>query len=46
MQFKYVNNFTGEVFTSLPKAILTVFKDIKNFPACRTVKMLSISKIK
>ena len=46
MQHKYINNFTGEVYTSLLKAILAIFSDVINYPTCRTIKMLSVSKIK
>lgn len=46
MQYKYINNFTGEVYTSLLKATLAIFSDVINHLTCKTIKMLSVSKIK
>lgn len=40
----WINNFTGEVYNSLRHAVVTVIRDMIRYPACRTIKMLDISK--
>lgn len=45
MKREYINNFTGEVYTSLIHAIRTVFSDMKHYPKCRTWKMWNIRRL-
>lgn len=40
----YVNNFTGELYTSVWHAIRTIIEDMYYFPQCRTWKMLNIRR--
>lgn len=43
-EYKWINNLTDEVFTSLFQAIKSALSDIKNYPKCRTIKMFNISR--
>lgn len=46
MTYKYINNYTGEVYTSVVQAISHIVNDIIYFPGCRTIKILNIGRIK
>ena len=39
---EWYNDYTGEIYDSLPDAIVTVIQDMHYYPACRTLKMLNI----
>ena len=41
-KYRYINNFTGEVYKSLPHAISTIIKDAIHYKNCRNIKMLNI----
>lgn len=43
-KFKYMNNYTGELYISLLNAFTTIIADMIHNKKCRTIKMLSISK--
>lgn len=42
--YNYINNYTGELYRNLRHAIITIIRDIKFYPKCRTIKMLSVSR--
>jgi len=42
-EFRYINNYTGEIYTGIIEAIRTIIEDMKHFEACRTIKMFNIS---
>ncbi len=44
MKYKYVNDYTGELYENLFKALATIISDMIHFPSCRTIKMLNISR--
>lgn len=44
MEFMYINDYTGELYTSLFHAIKTIISDMIHFPKCRTIKMFKIKK--
>ena len=43
-KYRYINNFTGEVYKSLPHAISTIIKDAIHYKNCRNIKMLNIKR--
>lgn len=43
-EFRYINNYTGELYISIYHALKTVIMDFFRVPACRTLKLFSISK--
>ena len=45
MKFKWMNSYTGEIFPSLLKGVVTAFKDMKFYKACRTIKMLRFERL-
>lgn len=45
-EFKWINEFTGEVFYTLGEAILTVFSDMVHCDKCRTPEMFQIKRLK
>lgn len=46
MEFRYVNNYTGQLYRNMFHAIREIIFDMKNYPKCRTIKMLNVSKLK
>lgn len=38
------NKYTGEIFTSLFKAVITAFMDFKHYPTCRTLQVFNIGR--
>ena len=42
--YKYINNYTGEIYKNLFHAVITIISDMIHCPGCRTFKMLNISK--
>ena len=42
--YKYINNYTGEIYKNLFHAIITIISDMIHCPGCRTFKMLNISR--
>ena len=46
MEYKYINNYTGELYRNLFHAISTIISDMRYYPKCRTIKMLNISRYK
>lgn len=45
MKFKYINTYTGEVYTSLFHFLRTVISDVIHYKKCRTIKILKIEKL-
>lgn len=45
MKFRYVSNYTGEVYRDLNHALRTIISDIVHYPKCRTIKMFWISRL-
>ena len=43
-RYRYINNYTGEIYKSLWHVITTIARDMVLCPKCRTIKVLSISK--
>lgn len=43
--YKYINDYTGEVYTSLWEAFKTIIHDMKYYMDCKTIKMFKIKKI-
>ena len=43
MKFKYMSLETGELYTSLAHAIITIIRDMYYYPKCRTWKMFRIT---
>lgn len=41
----YMNNFTGELYESIPHMVRTIVSDMIHCPKCRTWKMFNISKV-
>ena len=44
IRYRYMNNFTGELYRNIYHALYTIFTDMIRFPACRTWHMFSISR--
>lgn len=44
MSYKYLNNYTGELYKNLFHAIVSIISDMIYYPKCRTLKMLNISR--
>ena len=44
-RYRYINNYTGELYTSLWHAITSIMHDLRVFPKCRTIKMFNISRV-
>ena len=44
MSYKYMNNYTGEIYRNLYHAITTIISDMIHYPGCRTLKMFNISR--
>ena len=45
-EYKWINEFTGEVFQTLPEAISTMFLDMIRCDKCRTPEMFQIKRLK
>ncbi|MBP5311884.1 MAG: hypothetical protein J6112_03520 [Clostridia bacterium] len=46
MDYRWINNYTGEIYRSLIEAAKTIIEDMKHFPKCRTIKMLNVGRLK
>lgn len=44
-EYIWQNNYTGEVFTSLFKAIISAFLDFRYYSTCRTLQVFNIGRI-
>lgn len=42
----WINDFTGELYSSLYHAVCTIFSDMVHYPKCRTWKMFKIKQFK
>lgn len=44
-EYIWQNKYTGEIFTSLFKAVITAFLDFRHYPECRTIQVFNIGRI-
>lgn len=44
MTYKWMNNYTGEIFPTLYKAITTAIHDIIKYKTCRTIQIFNIKR--
>jgi len=44
MKYKYVNNYTGELYSNLFSAFKCIIFDIIHYPKCRTIKIFNLKK--
>lgn len=42
----WINNYTGELYSNLHHALVTIVSDMIHFPKCRTWQMLNIRPYK
>ena len=40
----WINDYTGEIYSTIWEAVKTIISDFLYFPKCRTWKMFSISR--
>lgn len=46
MEFRWQNNFTGEVHRTLAEAIFTAIKEFCRLKTCRTLKIFNIGRFR
>lgn len=44
-EYKYINDYTAEIYTSLWHAFKTIIHDMKYYKDCRRIKMFKIKRI-
>lgn len=44
MMYKWMNNYTGEIFPTFYKAITTAIHDIIKYKTCRTIQIFNIKR--